>query len=69
MTMIKAVLMYKTCVSFLLVGGSITLSLSLLKLSMNNLVRLTDTKGRLQVSTTSILMEVGHSDLSVFFAI
>lgn len=29
MTMIKAVLMYKTCVCFLLVGGSVSLSLSL----------------------------------------
>lgn len=67
MTVIKAVLMYETCLNVF--SLFVIQSLSLLKLSMNNLVRLIDIKGRHQVSSTSILMEVDLLDHSVFFAI
>lgn len=39
------------------------------KLSMSSHVRLTGTKGRHQISSTLILMEVDHLDRSGFFAI
>lgn len=64
-TVFQAMLMYKRF-SLCLCD---TFSVSLFKPSMNNHVRLTGTKGRRQISSTLILMEVDHLDRSGSFAI